>query len=283
MRTSVTVRSTGSSAGPCAVVRRARAGRAPCKNAEEENSVAEVYLQLGPDTVATRAVLHLLEQARRLGVDCKPPPPPRAPAGCGIGCWNTPWRATLSPPAPAQRMEAPAAPAREPCRANREHVPHAFRMRPGKPGINWPGFTTGCAGASAGVESRGWRHQGLPGFPGCADAAARAGAGGGRARIRHAAHQGAAGLQRARGRAADARHARLRRQRGVGCAARAARSCLAAGQRCWRARGAPAACPRSGGRGLRLSLPVPGARFTRDRLCCACVTLSTWSGGCASN
>jgi hypothetical protein len=73
MCTSVTVRSTGSSAGPCAVVRRARARRAPCKNAEEENSVAEVYLQLGADTVATRAVLHLLEQARRLGVDCPSP------------------------------------------------------------------------------------------------------------------------------------------------------------------------------------------------------------------
>ncbi len=110
MRTSVTVRSTGSSAGPCAVVRRARAGRAPCKNAEEENSVAEVYLQLGPDTVATRAVLHLLEQARRLGVDCKPPPPPRAPAGCGIGCWNTPWRARQQPylahPKPASACSA---------------------------------------------------------------------------------------------------------------------------------------------------------------------------------
>jgi len=83
------------------VVRRARARRAPCKNAEEENSVAEVYLQLGADTVATRAVLHLLEQARRLGVVCKPPPPPppppRASGGCGIGCWNTPLRARQQP------------------------------------------------------------------------------------------------------------------------------------------------------------------------------------------
>ena len=34
------------------------------KNPEEDNSVAEVYLQLGPDALETRAVLDLLEQAR---------------------------------------------------------------------------------------------------------------------------------------------------------------------------------------------------------------------------
>ena len=38
--------------------------RAPVKNAEEDNSVAEVYLQLGPDALETRAVIDLLEQAR---------------------------------------------------------------------------------------------------------------------------------------------------------------------------------------------------------------------------
>ena len=42
--------------------------RAPVKNAEEDNSVAEVYLQLGPDSLETRAVIDLLEQARSCNI-----------------------------------------------------------------------------------------------------------------------------------------------------------------------------------------------------------------------
>ena len=38
------------------------------KNAEEDNSVAEVYLQLGPDSLETRAVIDMLEQARRWSI-----------------------------------------------------------------------------------------------------------------------------------------------------------------------------------------------------------------------
>lgn len=43
-------------------------GRAPAKNAEDDNSVAEVYLQLGPDTLESRAALDLIAQACQVAV-----------------------------------------------------------------------------------------------------------------------------------------------------------------------------------------------------------------------
>ena len=43
-------------------------GRAPAKNGEDDNSVAEVYLQLGPDTLESRAALDLIAQACQVAV-----------------------------------------------------------------------------------------------------------------------------------------------------------------------------------------------------------------------
>lgn len=45
---------------------RARMGRAAAKNVEDDNSVAEVYLQLGPDSLESRAALDLIAQACRV-------------------------------------------------------------------------------------------------------------------------------------------------------------------------------------------------------------------------
>jgi hypothetical protein len=38
--------------------------RVPAKNPEEQNSAVEVYLQLGPDSSAARALVDMLEQVR---------------------------------------------------------------------------------------------------------------------------------------------------------------------------------------------------------------------------
>ena len=47
--------------------------RAGVKNSEEDNSVAEVYLQVGPDTPRLRAELDLLEQVIHCLLGCTSP------------------------------------------------------------------------------------------------------------------------------------------------------------------------------------------------------------------